>query len=173
MNGPRQVSPVRVRDVLLAAQPDLRERVLEDAVRRDWSHVVGTELGRRSRPGRLKAGVLDVVADNSPWLHELTLRSGELLAALQTRFGSAVASLRFGVGVLTPCAHPPPCSTPPPRARLTHEETRCVDAMVALLPDPMLAGSLRRLLTKDMLAGRRDRASHRDADAPSVEREDS
>jgi predicted nucleic acid-binding Zn ribbon protein len=30
-----------------------------------------------------------VIVDNSPWLQELTLREGELLARLQARYGTA------------------------------------------------------------------------------------
>ena len=166
-------APVRVRDVLVAALPELRDRLLEETLRADWSRLVGPELGRRSRPGRLKAGVLEVVVDNSPWLHEMTLRSGELLAALRPRFAS-VASLRFTLGALPPIAGP---AAPRPRperpSRLSHEELRVVEATVASLPDPMLAGSLRRLLTKDLLARRRQDPSRRPDDSRPAEREDS
>lgn len=167
-------SPVRVRDVLVAAVPELRERLIEETIRQEWSQLAGPELGRRSRPGRLKAGILDVTVDNSPWLHEMTLRSGELLAGLQTRFGSVVASLRPALGVVPPGAELPRVHLrAEPPARLTHEETRVVDAMVASLPDPALAGSLRRLLTKDLLARRRHGSSRRREDSRPAEREDS
>jgi len=166
--------PVRVRDVLVAALPELRDRLLEETIRRDWSRLAGPELGRRSQPGRLKAGVLDVTVDNSPWLHEMTLRSGELLAALQTRFGSVVASLRLALGVVPAGVDPPKADhRPEPRARLSHEEAEVVEAMVASLPDPALAGSLRRLLTKDLLARRRHDSSRRREDSRPTEREDS
>src|SRR6266545_6328696 len=167
-------SPVRVREVLVVALPGLRDRLLEEAIRKDWNRLVGLELGRRSRPGRLKAGVLDVTIDNSPWLHEMTLRSSELTAALQTRFGSAVASVRLGFGVVPAGVDPvTPRPRPEPQARLSHEETRVVEAMVASLPDPTLAGSLRRLLTKDLLARRRHGLSRPHEDSRPAEREDS
>jgi len=167
-------SPVRVRDVLVAALPELRDRLLEETIRNDWGRLAGPELGRRSRPGRLKAGVLDVTVDNSAWLHEMTLRSGELLAALQTRFGSVVASLRFALGVVPARVDPPTARPrPEPPTRLSHEETRVVEAMVASLPDPALAGSLRRLLTKDLLARRGHSSSRRRENSRPAEREDS
>lgn len=174
MVAPERSSPVRVRDVLVAALPELRDRLQEEAIRKEWSRLVGPELGSRSRPGRLKAGVLDVAVDNSPGLHEMTLRSGELLASLQGRFGSTVTSLRLAIGVV-PAGVAPPNARPRPetQARLSHDETSRVEAIVASLPDPMLAGSLRRLLTKDLLARRRHVSSRPREDVPPAEREDS
>ncbi len=167
-------SPVRVRDVLPAALPELRDRMLEQAIRAVWGEMVGSPLGRRSRPGRLKMGVLDVRVDNSPGLHEITLRSGEVLAALQRRFGSAVASVRLSLGEVPPEAEPVlPRPRPEVPARLSREETREVEAMAASLPDPTLSGSLRRLLIKDLLARRRHASSRRPGDPPPPEREDS
>ena len=160
--------------MLVAALPELRDRLLEETIRKDWSQLAGPELGRRSGPGRLKAGVLDVTVDNSPWLHEMTLRSGELLAGLQARFGSVVASLRLALGVVPAGVDPPKADRrPEARARLSHEEAEVVEAMVASLPDPALAGSLRRLLTKDLLARRRPDSSSRREDSRPAEREDS
>ncbi len=118
-------SPVRVRDVLVAALPELRDHMLEEAIRKEWGLVVGPEFSRRSQPGGLRMGVLDVTVDNSPWLHELTLRASELLAALRARYGSAVTSLRFTLGIVA--AGPSPVMRrrrPSPQPRLGH----CLDA---------------------------------------------
>ncbi len=93
--APSPSSPVRVRDVLVSAVPELRDRMFEEAIRQNWTRVVGPDLSGRSRPGSLKMGTLDVLVDNSPFLHEMTLRSGELLAAVQASHGPAVSSLRF------------------------------------------------------------------------------
>ena len=59
------------------------------------------------------------------------------------------------------------------QVRLWAYETEVVEAMVASLPDPALAGSLRRLLTKDLLARRRPDSSRRREDSRPAEREDS
>lgn len=147
--------PIRVRDVLTAAVPGLRDRMLREVISNDWTDTVGHDLARRSRPGELRMGVLEVIVDNSPWLHEMTLRSEALLGALRSRHGAAVTSLRFALGA-------PPAPRPPavrrrasPPVRLSAEETHSVETLAASIADPVLAASLRRLVTKDLIARRR------------------
>ena len=148
--------PVRVGNLLTAAVPALAERILEDAVRRDWAQTAGPDAARRSRPGAIKQGTLEVSVDNSPWLQELTLRSAAIVAALRKRHGSAVSGVRFALGRShgddPVAAGPAHAGTEAPRRRLSAEEARIVDAAAGQLPDPALASSLKRLLTKDLLA---------------------
>src|SRR4030095_290783 len=90
-------SPRVVADLILSAVPDLRDRLLEHRIRRAWSGVVGADAARRAQPKSFAEGCLTVAVDNSPWLHELTLRSEELTRRLNARF-DAVLSLRFVPG---------------------------------------------------------------------------
>lgn len=149
-------NPVRVGNLLTAAVPALAERMLEEAIRRDWAQTAGPEAARRSRPGALRQGTVEVSVDNSPWLQELTLRSAAIVTALRKRHGSAVIGVRFalgnGRGEADASAKPARAGTETPRRRLTVEEARLVDAATGQLPDPVLASSLKRLLTKDFLA---------------------
>lgn len=156
MSRPRSSSPHRVADLLAAAVPGLSERLLEVAIRKEWSQVVPPALARRSEPGPLAHGALEVRVDNSPWLQELSMRSPELLAALTRRYGNAVRSVRVALGPRRADAAPPPGAAPRPasRPRLDPQEAREVSALAATLPDPVLATALRRLLTKDRLARR-------------------
>jgi hypothetical protein len=173
MGGPERSSPVRVRDILVSALPELENRLLEEAIRTDWNRLIGPELGRRSRPGWLHAGVLDVTVDNSPCLQEMTLRSSELLAALRHRF-TAVASLKFTLGMLPPVAGPAvPRTRSGPQSGPSPEELRAIEVMATSLPDPILAGCLRRLLTKDLLARRSRDSRRRREDSRLAEKEDS
>jgi hypothetical protein len=147
--------PFRVRDLLVAAVPGLRDRMLEETIRSGWPDVAGPEIARRSRPGELRAGVLTIHVDNSPWLQEVTLRSGEILAGLRARHGSAVTSVRCALGTLpaprqTVTHHRPPSADP-----LSAEEQRAVDTIMAPVTDAVLAASMRRLVTKDLIARRR------------------
>ena len=155
-------NPVRVGNLLTAAVPALAERMLEDAMRREWAQTAGPEAARRSRPGALRQGTLEVSVDNSPWLQELTLRSAAIVAALRKRHGSAVIGVRFalgsGRGDADAAARPARAGTEAPQRRLTVEEARLVDAAAGQVPDPALASSLKRLLTKDLLARGEGRA---------------
>jgi hypothetical protein len=141
--------------MLADAVPGLRDHLLEVKIRNGWAAAVGPDVARRSRPTELRAGVLHVAVDNSPWLSELSLRSDQLLGALRARHGGAVTGLRFSIGrVSTPAPavtrfHPP---TPP---RLDAEEQRSVDAVAASVADPALAVVVRRLMAKDLIARRR------------------
>lgn len=149
-------NPVRVGNLLTAAVPALAERMLEEAIRRDWTQTAGPEAARRSRPGALRQGTLEVSVDNSPWLQELTLRSAAIVATLRKRHGPAVIGVRFalgsGRGDVSAAAGSARARTEAPERRLTVEEARIVDAVAGQVPDPALASSLKRLLTKDLLA---------------------
>lgn len=154
MKSARFTVPHRVGDLLTAAVPALAERMLADAIRRDWQRTVGAELGRRSRPASLEHGVLEIHADNSPWLMELQMRGEEVLEALSRRYGRSVVSLRFALGAV-PAPAPAPAGRPARAvARLSPEETREIEAMTASLGDPSLVRALRRLMTTDRLARR-------------------
>jgi hypothetical protein len=138
--------------VLAAAVPGLRDRMLQEIIRRSWGRIVGPEFAHRSQPGGLNMGALDVIVDNSPSLQEMTLRSSELLAAVQACHGRSVSSLRFRLGIVSPTPGPAVArrgrSEP---TRLAPEEADRIDRAVAPVADPALAGSLRQLLTKDAL----------------------
>ncbi len=141
--------------MLAAAVPGLSDRMLAQTIRSGWAAAIGHDLARRSRPGEIQGGVLDVTVDNSPWLCEMTLRSDDLLGAVRSRFGAGVTSLKFSLGR----APTPPERVRPPRpsppAHLSAEEERSVETIAAAVSDPELAASLRRLMTKDLIARRR------------------
>ena len=98
-------------------------------------------------PQALANGCLHVVVDNSPWLHELTLRAAELTARLRAQ-SPAVRSLRFTLGTL----ETEPRSRPERReerraAALTDDDRRDIHEAASAIPDPALAEAARRLLT--------------------------
>ena len=143
----KSAAPRAVADVLLSAVPQLSDRLPEYHIRKAWRALVGPEMARRTRPQALANGCLHVVVDNSPWLHELTLRAAELTARLRAQ-SPAVRSLRFTLGTL----ETEPRSRPERReerraAALTDDDRRDIHEAASAIPDPALAEAARRLLT--------------------------
>ena len=63
----------------------------------EWDKIVGEDVARHTRPGKVQGDALVVFVDNSVWLNELS-RYGKvpMLANLKKRFGSGkIDSLRF------------------------------------------------------------------------------
>ncbi|HEV3345994.1 MAG TPA: DciA family protein, partial [Methylomirabilota bacterium] len=152
----RSPSPVRVGDVLLAAVPALEERLLAERIRLGWRAAVGADLSRRSRPGELKGGTLTIMVDNSPWLQELSMRSAEVLSAIRARFGPSVTSVRLSLAGPAPAAPGPARRATPPTGstRLDPDEAALVESALAPVQDADLASTLRRVVSKDLIARR-------------------
>src|SRR6185295_217398 len=138
--------PRAVADLLLTAVPDLKDRLLEHRIRRAWSQIVGVDAARRTQARSFAEGCLTVAVDNSPWLHELTLRSEELTRRLQQRF-DGVRSLRFVAGAAESdsSARSGATSPTPP---LDRQALREIDEATAAISDPGAAAAARRLMTK-------------------------
>jgi hypothetical protein len=133
--------------LLVSALPQLEDRLLVQRMRRTWVAVVGPDIARRARPQALVNGCLQVVVDNSPWLHELTLRAPELAARLGAEY-PAVRSVRFSLGA-PPAEEPTPAARPALRPpRLTDDDQRAIDAAAAAISDPVVAAGARRLLAR-------------------------
>src|SRR5258706_9103101 len=141
----KKLAPRRVADLVASALPQITDRLHEVRLRTRWKAVVGPDTARRTQPGRLENGCLTITVDNSPWLHELTLRQAELAARLAEHV-SEVRSLRFVIGAVAqaPAVARAPLAQP---ARLTPEEVREIDDTVSVIRDEDVAPAARRLLT--------------------------
>ena len=145
----RSSAPRAVGEILLAAVPQVADRLLEQAIRRRWRSLVGPEVARRTQPGTLTGDCLQVVVDNSPWCQEITLRAPEIVAVLAREFGPArVRSLRVTLGTLDADPRSALREDTPPDRRVTHEERRTIDALLTPIADRDLRDSMRRLLVK-------------------------
>ncbi len=132
----------------MSAVPRLDERLREHQLCQEWARLVGVDVARRARPRALAAGCLHVVVDNSPWLHELTLRAAELTARVRAGFPE-VTSVRFTLGASGPAGPAPEPPRPTSRAaRLDGAALTEIDAATAAIPDPALAAGARRLLER-------------------------
>jgi predicted nucleic acid-binding Zn ribbon protein len=135
--------PRAVAELLVDAMPQLRERLVAERVRRAWSGLVGPDVARHAWPQSVSNGCLHVFVDNSPWLHELTLRAAELAPRVAARFDT-VRSLRFTLGRVEGAPEPPPPARP---ARvLGPDDVREIDETVAPIRDPEVRAAARRLL---------------------------
>lgn len=67
----------------------LEDRLWEQALVSEWDALVGKQVARHSRPGRLDHRTLYVFVSNSTWLNELA-RYGkkQMIENLQKRFGA-------------------------------------------------------------------------------------
>jgi hypothetical protein len=140
-------TPRVVGELLVSAVPQLEDRLLVQRLRRAWTDLVGADVARRTEPQALVNGCLHVVVDNSPWLHEMTLRAPDLAARLGARF-PGVRSVRFALGASS-AEEPPPAARPAPRpSRLSDEDRRAIDAAAAAISDPDVAAGARRLLAR-------------------------
>lgn len=72
------------------------------AIHRVWSAVVGEEVARRSQPGLLRNGRLQVTVTDAVWLQQLTMLKPTILASLEAHLGSGIVrELFFSVGRLS------------------------------------------------------------------------
>src|SRR2546425_1548811 len=126
--------------------PELRERLLEERIRRAWSAIVGTDTARRAHPIRFANACLEVVVDTSPWLHELTLRSPDLTARLAAHFPE-IRALRFVQGAL-PAESAAPRTGDPRPTPVGGAAAREIDDAVPAIADEDLQRAARRLMTK-------------------------
>lgn len=70
-------------------------------VHRVWPDVVGEEVARRSQPGLLRNGRLQVTVVDAVWLQQLTMLKPAILASLESHVGSGVVrDLFFTLGTL-------------------------------------------------------------------------
>jgi len=61
-----------------------------------WEEMVGTQISKKSRPKRLREGILYVSVANSTWANELDLMSGHLIEKINSYLGyNLVKGIRF------------------------------------------------------------------------------
>lgn len=81
----------------LMKQFGLEDRYWEQALLTEWVSIVGEQVARRTRPGRVQNQTLYVFVTSSAWLSELS-RYGQkqMLENLQKKFGAEkIKSLRI------------------------------------------------------------------------------
>jgi hypothetical protein len=80
--------------VRLADEHGLTDEMRAHRVIVEWRDIVGARIAAVAWPEGLSKGVLWVRVKSSPWLHELTLMKGQLLAQLREAIGDVEAERR-------------------------------------------------------------------------------
>ena len=144
----RVQAPRAVGDLLPAAMPQLGERLLEYKIQTSWTSIVGPDVARRARASAMSGGTLEILVDNSPWLHELTLRSDDLLRRVRERFPE-ISAVKFALSTapVAPSSRERTGVPRPERTALTPSDLAEIDLAVSVIPDPTIADAARRLLT--------------------------
>jgi predicted nucleic acid-binding Zn ribbon protein len=116
-------------------------------ISRIWPEVVGEEVARKSRPGLLKNGRLQVFVTDSVWIQQLTLLKPKLLEALRSHLkASIVQDLFFTLGMLPSSQEP---GSPRRReAQLSPEEEARIQELLRPLQDLECWEVLTRILRK-------------------------
>ena len=66
----------------------LEDKAWQQTLLNEWPQLVGEQVARRARPGRMQNRVLTVFVSSPVWLNELTRYSRvQMLKNLQARFG--------------------------------------------------------------------------------------
>jgi hypothetical protein len=138
-------APRAVGELIPSALPQIADRLLELKIRERWASIVGRDTARRTRPDAFSSGVLRVVVDNSPWLHELTLRASALTADLRAQFPE-IRAVRFVLGRLQADV-PDAAATPRRPTALTAVDRAEIEAATVTIADAAVAEAARRLLT--------------------------
>ncbi len=75
----------------------LADTYWEHTLEREWPSLVGEQVARHTRPGRMNRGILYVYVSSAPWLAELSrLGQKQILENVQKRFGeSRIKSVRL------------------------------------------------------------------------------
>jgi len=75
---------------------DMEDRLKTSRIFSRWSEIVGTEIGRKSKPSRLARDTLYITVANSTWANELSLMSGQLIEKINSFVGGEVVkSIKF------------------------------------------------------------------------------
>jgi predicted nucleic acid-binding Zn ribbon protein len=74
------------------------ERLRGAALHGVWEDVVGVELARRCRPGRLAGGTLVVVVSSPQWATQLRFLEGQIAGRVTAAIGQPVDAVRIVVG---------------------------------------------------------------------------
>jgi predicted nucleic acid-binding Zn ribbon protein len=122
--------------------------IINATIHRIWPKVVGEEVARKSRPGLLKNGRLQVFVTDSVWLQQLSMLKPKLLETLKAHLGAPIVQdLFFTLGM--PLASQGTDSPPRRReAQLSPADEARIEELLQPLQDLECREVLARILRK-------------------------
>lgn len=117
-----------------------------------WEEVVGPQIAARTRPIRIREGILEVNVDQPTWMQQLQLMKPKILAQLNAQLGKAtIKDLFLKRGKVhvraDKQAEPPPIWR---MVQLDESEKAQIDELVKGIEDPELRHEMEKFLTKQM-----------------------
>ncbi len=117
-----------------------------------WEEVVGPQIAARTRPIRIREGILEVNVDQPTWMQQLQLMKPKILAQLNAELGKAtIKDLFLKRGKVHVRAEK--TVAPPPAWRMVQlddNEKQEIKATLTRIEDPELRDEMERFLVKQM-----------------------
>ena len=117
-----------------------------------WEEVVGPQIAKRTRPVRIREGVLEVNVDQPTWMQQLQLMKPKILTQLNAELGKAtIKDLYLKRGKVNVRFEKP--VEPPPAWRmvqLDESEKQQVEELLVAIEDPELRDEMEKFLQKQM-----------------------
>lgn len=122
-----------------------------------WEEVVGELVARHCRPRRLKNGTLFVSASNAAWAHQLQYFKTQIQDQVNNYLGAKrIRDIRFEGRGFDDSAHPEEEVTQ--LRELSSDEVRIINDKVMAIGDEILREDLRKLMTLDLIAGKKGKS---------------
>ena len=139
-------------DALLAGW-GLEERLHQYRALVIWNEVVGPQIAARTKPEKIRDGVLEVCVDQPTWMQQLQLLKPQILAKLNARLGDApLREIFLKRGKVTAPATVASSAAPPAWRKMTlspAEKTE-LGTLLAGVGDEELRQDLESLLAKQL-----------------------
>ena len=131
-----------------------KDRPLIDA----WNRAVGSQIGSKAQPDRLRNDVLYVRVATSVWMHELQFMKQDIIVKLNGILGgNPVTQIRFFIGEVEapPAKREEPAQLADARD-LKSDEKEFIDGTIADVTDPELREVVKRAMIRSIQRGLKD-----------------
>jgi len=117
-----------------------------------WEEAVGPQIAARTRPVRIREGVLEVNVDQPAWMQQLHLMKPKILARLNAELGKAtIKDLYLKRGKVNDRVGKPTDQPPAWRmVQLDDGEKQQVEDLLTRINDPELRNEMEKFLMKQM-----------------------